>query len=67
MRCGVTGSPNARSILLKRAAAGEVGADAGTTGTETECLCMTTGGTYKTLQDMSKKGHDKCDDTLELP
>lgn len=67
MRCGVTGNPNTRSILLKRAAAGVVGADAGTTGTETVCLCMTTGGTYKTRKDMSKKGQDRCDDTLELP
>lgn len=67
MRCGVTGSPSVRSILFRRAAAGEVGADAGTTGTETECLCMTTGGTYNTCKDMSKKGRDKCDDTRKLP
>ena len=45
MRCGVTGRPNVRSAQLRRAAAGEVGADAGTIGTETECLCMTTVGT----------------------
>ena len=55
MRCGVTGSPNARSIMLRRAAAGEVGADAGTAGKETECLCMMTVGTYNTRKDVSKK------------
>ena len=55
MRCGVTGSPNARSILLRRTVAGEVGADAGTTGKETECLCMTTVDTYNVRKDMSKK------------
>lgn len=55
MRCGVTGRPNDRSDLLRRAAAGEVGADAGTTGTERECLCMTTVGTYDTHKDMSKR------------
>lgn len=65
MRCGVTGSPNARSIMLRRAAAGEVGADAGTAGKETECLCMTTAGTYDTRKDMSKKGQDKCDSRLQ--
>ena len=55
MRCGVTGRPNARSILLRRTAAGEVGADAGTTGTETECLCMTTVDTYDNTKMSQKK------------
>lgn len=63
MRCGVTGRPNVRSALLRREAAGEVGADAGITGTEAVCLCMTTVGTYGTHKEVSKKECNECDGT----
>lgn len=58
MRCGVTGKAKARSALFKRAAAGDVGADAGMKGMETVCLCMTAVGTCDTYNDVSEKGCD---------